>query len=76
MRIRLVPLGLAAVATSVAVAAAVALGAWFMPMLTQVARGRRAAMIGAGVAVIAGVVTAVVLALHRTDDKRDESPER
>jgi hypothetical protein len=72
MRIRLVPLALASVAASVAVVAAVSVGVAFLPILKRIALGVHPAMGGAGVAVIIGVVTALILALNRGSDAKEE----
>lgn len=65
MRIRWFPLAVALVATAVATAAAVGLGARFLPLLKSAFSQRGgASLIGAFIAVAGGVATALILALR------------
>lgn len=73
MRIRLVPLAIASLAASVAVVAAVAFGVAFLPILRRIALVHPA-MGGAGVAIIIGVATALILVTHRSRGGKEEDP--
>jgi hypothetical protein len=76
VRIRLIPLAIASVAMSVAVIAAVAFGTALLPVLKNFALGVRPGVTGASIAVVAGVVTAVLLVAHHGDKSKDENARR
>jgi hypothetical protein len=66
MRLRLAPLAIAVIATSIAAVAAVGVATFLLPIMTTVfARGGSAGMIGVWVAVFGGVGTALALVLYR-----------